>query len=161
MSECPCCSGSAFDACCKPILADVSSAVTAEQVMRARYTAYVRSDIDFLCESLDAEGREAFDADGARQWAESAEWQGLEVLATDGGGADDSEGAVEFVASYLIEEREQHHHEVARFTREEGVWRFVEGRVVGVDPYVREKPKVGRNDPCPCGSGKKFKKCCG
>ena len=28
------------------------------------------------------------------------------------------------------------------------------------DPYVREKEKVGRNDPCPCGSGKKFKKCC-
>jgi len=28
------------------------------------------------------------------------------------------------------------------------------------DPYVREKDKVGRNDPCPCGSGKKFKKCC-
>jgi len=28
-------------------------------------------------------------------------------------------------------------------------------------PFVREQPKVGRNDPCPCGSGKKFKKCCG
>jgi len=28
-------------------------------------------------------------------------------------------------------------------------------------PYVREQPKVGRNDPCPCGSGKKFKKCHG
>ena len=28
------------------------------------------------------------------------------------------------------------------------------------DPYVRDKPTVGRNDPCPCGSGKKFKKCC-
>ena len=27
-------------------------------------------------------------------------------------------------------------------------------------PYVRKRPKVGRNDPCPCGSGKKFKKCC-
>ena len=27
--------------------------------------------------------------------------------------------------------------------------------------YQREHPKVGRNDPCPCGSGKKFKKCCG
>ena len=27
-------------------------------------------------------------------------------------------------------------------------------------PYVRETPKVGRNDPCPCGSGKKYKKCC-
>jgi preprotein translocase subunit SecA len=28
-------------------------------------------------------------------------------------------------------------------------------------PYKRESPKVGRNDPCPCGSGKKYKKCCG
>ena len=26
---------------------------------------------------------------------------------------------------------------------------------------VRDVPKVGRNDPCPCGSGKKYKKCCG
>jgi preprotein translocase subunit SecA len=31
-----------------------------------------------------------------------------------------------------------------------------------VIPAVRrETPKVGRNDPCPCGSGKKFKNCCG
>jgi len=29
------------------------------------------------------------------------------------------------------------------------------------EPFKREKPKVGRNDPCPCGSGKKYKKCCG
>jgi uncharacterized protein YecA (UPF0149 family) len=28
-------------------------------------------------------------------------------------------------------------------------------------PYKRETPKVGRNEPCPCGSGKKYKKCCG
>lgn len=28
------------------------------------------------------------------------------------------------------------------------------------EPYLRETPKVGRNDPCPCGSGKKYKKCC-
>ena len=28
-------------------------------------------------------------------------------------------------------------------------------------PYVREQPKVGRNDPCPCGSGKKYKQCHG
>ena len=41
-----------------------------------------------------------------------------------------------------------------------------EGRPQGeaapvVKPIVREAPKVGRNDPCPCGSGKKYKKCCG
>jgi uncharacterized protein YecA (UPF0149 family) len=29
------------------------------------------------------------------------------------------------------------------------------------EPIRRDAPKVGRNDPCPCGSGKKYKKCCG
>jgi preprotein translocase subunit SecA len=28
-------------------------------------------------------------------------------------------------------------------------------------PMMRDQPKVGRNDPCPCGSGKKFKQCHG
>jgi preprotein translocase subunit SecA len=39
----------------------------------------------------------------------------------------------------------------------------IEGRRPGerLGPVVREAPKVGRNEPCPCGSGKKFKKCCG
>ncbi len=29
-----------------------------------------------------------------------------------------------------------------------------------IAPFVRSSPKIGRNDPCPCGSGKKYKKCC-
>jgi preprotein translocase subunit SecA len=33
--------------------------------------------------------------------------------------------------------------------------------VTASQPYTREGEKVGRNDPCPCGSGKKFKQCCG
>jgi hypothetical protein len=39
----------------------------------------------------------------------------------------------------------------------------IEGRRPGerLGPIVRDQPKVGRNEPCPCGSGKKFKKCCG
>lgn len=37
-------------------------------------------------------------------------------------------------------------------------WRVVQNRV---ETVRRDSPKVGRNDPCPCGSGKKFKQCCG
>jgi SWIM/SEC-C metal-binding protein len=33
-------------------------------------------------------------------------------------------------------------------------------RMAGGETVVRDEPKVGRNDPCPCGSGKKYKKCC-
>ena len=38
---------------------------------------------------------------------------------------------------------------------------YEDGELVGETPIVREEPKVGRNDPCPCGSGKKFKNCHG
>ena len=31
----------------------------------------------------------------------------------------------------------------------------------GLEPIRNGEPKIGRNDPCPCGSGKKFKQCCG
>jgi hypothetical protein len=39
----------------------------------------------------------------------------------------------------------------------------IDGRRPGerIGPVVRANPKVGRNEPCPCGSGKKFKRCCG
>ena len=42
------------------------------------------------------------------------------------------------------------------------VLHYVEDKFAGEfpEPYLRTMPKVGRNDPCPCGSGKKFKKCC-
>ena len=35
------------------------------------------------------------------------------------------------------------------------------GDVPKVETVVHEGPRIGRNDPCPCGSGKKYKKCCG
>ena len=37
---------------------------------------------------------------------------------------------------------------------------FLKQRAPASKPITRETPKVGRNDPCPCGSGKKYKKCC-
>lgn len=51
------------------------------------------------------------------------------------------------------------HHERARFRRmETGQWRFAEG-ASGVPKHRADR--IGRSDPCPCGSGKKLKKCCG
>ena len=53
------------------------------------------------------------------------------------------------------------HHEHAYFKKLDGEWKFIDGEIESGVPYVREEPKIGRNDPCPCGSGKKYKKCCG
>ena len=51
------------------------------------------------------------------------------------------------------------HHELSTFIREDDKWHFDDGAIVQ-GTIKREGDKVGRNDPCPCGSGKKHKKCC-
>lgn len=43
----------------------------------------------------------------------------------------------------------------------QSIYDFWEARRNVPAPVRREAPKVGRNDPCPCGSGRKFKQCCG
>jgi SEC-C motif-containing protein len=53
------------------------------------------------------------------------------------------------------------HHEVAEFKKEEGTWFFVDGHAPKYEQVKRQGAKIGRNAPCPCGSGKKYKKCCG
>ncbi|MES9980019.1 MAG: YchJ family metal-binding protein, partial [Candidatus Thiodiazotropha sp. 6PLUC5] len=90
-----------------------------------------------------------------------SEWLKLEVVETDKGTADDEEGSVEFIATYKERGTIRPHHEISHFTRVDGKWYFVDGELVSPKTEVRKQPKVGRNEPCPCGSGKKFKKCCG
>lgn len=86
---------------------------------------------------------------------------GLEIVETEGGADSDQEGVVEFIATYKDRSLVRRHHERSQFLRHDGQWYFVDGEMVAPETEVHQSPKVGRNDPCPCGSGKKFKKCCG
>lgn len=160
--SCPCGSGAPLAECCGPVVSGERGAATAEALMRSRYTAYVLGDMPHLKRSLDPKGQAAFDEAGAQEWSEKAQWKGLEILGIKGGGAADSEGEVEFVASFIMDGQEQRLRERARFRKRDGQWRYVDGKVKSTqEPVVSSGPKVGRNDPCPCGSGKKYKKCCG
>lgn len=162
MSElCPCGSGKPKAECCGPILDGARKPVTAEQLMRARYSAYAVADIDFLYNSSGPDVQREFDPESSRRWAEGSEWKGMEVLAKEAGEEGDDEGIVEFIARYSVNGTDFEHHERSFFRRLEGDWKFIDGELVKPKPLVREVPKVGRNDPCPCGSGKKYKKCCG
>ena len=51
-------------------------------------------------------------------------------------------------------------HEKAEFIREGGAWIYTRALREGPAPFKASAPKPGRNDPCPCGSGKKYKQCC-
>jgi SEC-C motif-containing protein len=128
--------------------------------MRSRYTAYVVCDVDHLEASLSPSRRYDFDEESVRQWSQEAVWKGLEILSTREGGPEDDRGEVEFVARFEDQGEEHEFRERALFRRENGAWFYHDGKVKAGETYRREAPKVGRNEPCPCGSGKKFKKCC-
>ena len=160
MSACPCGSGSEYSACCAPYITGQKQAATAETLMRSRYTAYVKNKISYIESTHDPATRDSLDLDATEEWARDSEWLGLEILAVEGGGAKDETGTVEFKARFTQEGEELVHHELSQFVKKEERWYFSDGHKPSTT-VVRESPKVGRNDPCPCGSGRKYKKCCG
>ena len=161
MSACCCGSGVDFDQCCGAILSGARKAGSAEALMRARYAAFVTHQVDFLHQSLHPQHRQDHDVAATKRWAESAQWMGLQVVDSQSVEGSDEEATVEFIATYKEDGIVKPHHELSRFSKHDGEWYYVDGRLVIPKTATRSQPKVGRNDPCPCGSGKKYKKCCG
>ena len=161
MAGCPCGSGKSFPKCCKPYIDGSTPAPTAEALMRSRYTAYAKGAVDFIMETHHPDTRDEISRDATEEWASGSEWMGLEIINCVSGGENDNEGSVEFSARYRGSDRAiVNHHEISSFEKSGGRWYFKDARMVN-NPQKRDSPKVGRNDPCPCGSGKKYKKCCG
>ncbi|ACY16296.1 YchJ family protein [Haliangium ochraceum] len=159
--QCHCSSGRDFDACCGPFLAGSAKPATAEELMRSRYSAYATETIDYVVATHDPATSEEVDREGAMRWASESTWEGLEIVETKDGGPEDETGVVEFIARYQSEGKSVAHHERAVFQRIEGDWFYMDGEMAKPQPARRSTPKVGRNEPCPCGSGKKYKKCHG
>ncbi|MCK4743006.1 MAG: YchJ family protein [Sulfuriflexus sp.] len=152
-SACYCGKDTPFDACCGRIHDDIALADTAESLMRARFSAYSIDNLDFIRQSWhsttcpsDVEANE-----------DGFQWLNLEITDTTSS-ADDNEAEVEFIASYSLNGNEGKLHERSQFARENGQWRYIDGKLKKGAPVSVNK--IGRNEPCPCGSGKKYKRCC-
>ncbi|MBM9513339.1 YchJ family protein [Desulfogranum marinum] len=154
---CPCDSGLTYGKCCHPLHSGQRHAPTAEALMRSRYSGYVAQEIPYILQTWHPSTRPlSIDPNTI------AHWCGLKILATSKGGENDHQGTVEFTATAMDSGRISQLHEVSCFVKENGQWLYVSGEVT--ENNTRQKTangKVGRNVPCPCGSGKKYKKCCG
>lgn len=159
MSLCVCGSGLEAAACCDQYLAG-KAAPTAEALMRSRYTAYVKGDMDYIERTDSAEALAEFNRADSERVAAQAEWLGLRVVRTEAGGESDNEGKVEFVFSYREKGQVYSQHELSSFARRDGKWLYVDS-IVNPKQEPLRVDHIGRNDPCSCGSGKKYKKCCG
>jgi SEC-C motif-containing protein len=170
--KCPCGSNLEFSECCKPFLSGEALPATAEKLMRSRYTAFTQVHVDYIKKTLAPESRADFDYKETEDWAKKAIWKGLKILSTKNGGPGDKTGVVEFVATFEQDGQTLEHHEVSKFRKDSnGQWLFIDGEShthkegeghhhPKPQTIVRSAPKIGRNDPCHCGSGKKYKKCC-
>ena len=122
---CPCGSGSPYRSCCEPFL-DGAPAPTAEQLMRSRYTAFVRGNENHLFRTWHPATRPADVRPDP-----GITWLGLEVFRTEAGGPEDATGVVAFVARYRTADGPHVLRETSRFERRGGRWVYRDGDVSG------------------------------
>lgn len=148
---CPCGSALDYHACCGPFIAGSKNAPTPGKLMRSRFSAYAKHNIDYLIATWHP-------GCYAEKWRSAIgdsfkliEWLSL-TLVEEKPGTDADEGFVEFIAHFIDGNgAPQAMHERSRFLRLEQRWYYIDGI----------KPQPGRNATSRCGSKKKFEKCCG
>ena len=147
---CPCGSGAPLDSCCGRYHAGLA-APSAEALMRSRYSAYVLELVDYLVGTTLPAQQAALDRESIRQWSAQSTWLGLEVKRAEQMAGNPEHAWVTFEAHWRDADAAHSHEERSAFVRHDQRWYFI-------DPTA--PLKAGRNDPCPCGSLQKFKKCC-
>lgn len=147
---CPCGSGNLLEHCCGRYHAGIP-APSAELLMRSRYSAYVLGLVDYLLATTLPAQQADLDCAAIRTWSLSSTWLGLKVESAELLGGQPEHAFVIFTARWHDDDGEHSHRERSAFVQLHARWFFI-------DPTV--PLKAGRNDPCPCGGGQKFKKCC-
>ena len=123
--NCPCGSNQSYETCCSKFHSSQQTAPTAEALMRSRYSAFVKHEIDYLKETTWPPYQKHFDEAGYLARAKNSIWLGLEILDIKDGKENDTQGTVTFIAksmlnSELIEQREK-----SLFKKKNGVWYYV------------------------------------
>ena len=148
-SACPCQSNKSYEDCCGRFHTHAQFPETAEQLMRSRSASYVLKNVPDIVDTTVPSQQALLNVQAIQAWAENTQWLGLQILKTET--LSKFQSAVEFNAVFQGEEGEQTHHERSIFVKIDDRWYFV-------DPTV---PLPTMKQPCVCGSGKKFKHCCG
>ncbi|MCX5774396.1 MAG: YchJ family protein [Fusobacteria bacterium] len=159
MSNCYCGNKETFENCCGKYISGKSKPKTAEILMRSRYSAYIVKAIDYLMNSTTPMENMENARKATEDWANAATFSGLKIISCENGEEKDADGIVEFKAFFSDKGATFTHHERGYFIHQKGKWLY--DKELPIDKTIINDEKIGRNDPCTCGSGKKYKKCCG
>lgn len=147
---CFCGSKKEYQACCEPLHNETSKASSCEQLMRSRFSAFILQKGAYLFHTYHPNFRGDLTIE---QFSEpSLNWVNLDIISSE---TLDETGFVEFKAWYLEDNKLACHHEKSNFVKNEEQWLYCDGEF-----YPVNFKEIKRNDLCPCGSEKKYKKCC-
>ncbi len=158
MEKCLCNSGLDYNECCGKFIVGGQNPATAEELLRSRYVAHAKKEIDYIIDTVHPENTEDNDRASLESWLNEASWKGFEIIKVDV--KSDDLTFIEFEAKSVYQGNSGVHRELSEFRKKDGKWYFFTGRTPNVEQVFNEYKSVGANDKCPCGSGKKFKKCC-
>ena len=150
-----------YQDCCQPYHEDMKKTDTAQRLMRSRYSAFVLVIPEYIIKTTLPSQQNLLDIYAIESWAKETDWAGLEIIAhTPKLGKRHAQ--VEFKAYFRTPDSTDHslqaHHELSAFVKtknkadNDASWYFL-------DPTV--SMSVTQKQPCICGSGEKFKRCCG
>jgi SEC-C motif-containing protein len=151
--NCPCGTENKYEACCGKYIDKNETPPTPEALMRSRYTAFTQANTDYIAKTMVSPSIDDFNAEETKAFASSVEWLNLDIIKSSSQG---NQGLVEFKAHFKKKHDKHVIHEISSFTLKNGAWFYVDGSL----PPATRTVTIGRNDPCMCGSGKKYKKCC-
>ncbi|MCL1077540.1 YchJ family protein [Parashewanella spongiae] len=148
-NHCPCGSSLSYTQCCQLLHISKITASSPEQLMRSRYSAFVKHEFQYLLDTHAPEFRSELSIEILSQ-PPLPNWIALEVEKSS---QDHHSGTVTFKAWFHLNKKLDVIYEQSNFVLRDGLWYYTDGKHLST-----ELPS--RNDSCICGSGKKFKKCC-
>ncbi len=126
-SKCPCGSDKKYESCCEIAHKNIKTVASAEALMRSRYSAFAKADIDYLLQSWSFKTR-----DNSKRfrkelldWTTSVEWIKLKIVNTTKGTGNFATGTVSFEAYYIKNAIVECISENSFFEKEEGCWMYV------------------------------------
>jgi SEC-C motif-containing protein len=122
---CPCGSKKTYGDCCASAHSNIETVITAEHLMRSRYSDYVLCNMEYLMTSHHSSTRPVKDKDEILKWTKSVKWLGLEVMNSSDGNVSDIEGTVEFKAHFEENGASEIIHEHSKFVKENKHWVYL------------------------------------
>lgn len=152
----------AYSECCQPYHTGIKNAQDAETLMRSRYSAFVKQNVAYIIETTLPAQQSLLDKQAIEIWAKETDWAGLEVVAHIPK-ISKRHSQVTFKAYYRVIQNMQlaidAHQERSTFVKAKSTPSAQDKRWYFLDPTV--ELRVTQKQPCICGSGEKFKRCCG